>query len=101
MQPACDIASARLARLRASAYPIAMAWPSTSSRATRDAEEIARACPACNRSCGHVLRFRRNGCDILQCKSCGLGRAEASNFNPETYYNAEYFSGGHTDGYTD
>jgi SAM-dependent methyltransferase len=79
-----------------------MAWPTTPSQAAaRDAEEVARACPACNRTCGHVLRFRRNGCDILQCKACGLGRAEASNFDPATYYNADYFSGGHTDGYTD
>jgi SAM-dependent methyltransferase len=46
-----------------------------------------------------VLRFRRNGCDILECASCGLGRAQASAFDPAAYYNEDYFSGGHADGY--
>src|SRR5207253_4198142 len=49
----------------------------------------------------HRLRFRINGCDILQCERCGLGRAQASGFDPATYYTADYFSGGHADGYSD
>ena len=32
---------------------------------------------------------------------CGLGRAETSYFDPSTYYTADYFSGGHADGYSD
>ena len=58
-------------------------------------------CPACARVGGHVLRFRSNGCDILQCPSCGLGRAQASVFDPAAYYTEDYFSGGHADGYSD
>jgi SAM-dependent methyltransferase len=58
-------------------------------------------CPACGDISAHVLRFRRNGCDILQCASCGLGRAQASVFDPATYYTEDYFSGRHPDGYSD
>jgi SAM-dependent methyltransferase len=60
-----------------------------------------RACPACGGARNHVLRFRTNGCDILQCESCGLGRTETSEFDPATYYTEDYFSGRHTDGYSD
>jgi SAM-dependent methyltransferase len=49
----------------------------------------------------HVLRFRKNGSDILACRSCGLGRAEPSSFDPATYYTKDYFSGRHADGYSD
>jgi SAM-dependent methyltransferase len=62
---------------------------------------ISRACPACDRTTDHVLRFRSNGCDILQCRGCGLGRTEASGFDPTAYYTEDYFSGGHSDGYAD
>jgi SAM-dependent methyltransferase len=48
-----------------------------------------------------VLRFRKNGSDILACRSCGLGRAEPSSFDPATYYTKDYFSGRHADGYSD
>jgi SAM-dependent methyltransferase len=60
-----------------------------------------RLCPACDRTTDHVLRFKRNGCDILQCRDCGLGRTETSGFDPATYYTGDYFSGGHSDGYAD
>src|SRR6188472_1078843 len=60
-----------------------------------------RACPACGGARNHVLRFRTNGCDILQCESCGLGRTETSEFDPATYYTEDYFSGRHADGYSD
>jgi SAM-dependent methyltransferase len=63
--------------------------------------EPSRACPACDRTTGHVLRFRTNGCDILQCGSCGLGRTDASGFDPAVYYTEDYFSGGRSDGYAD
>ena len=65
------------------------------------ASEISRGCPACSRATAHILRFKKNGSDILQCTECGLGRAETSNFDPSTYYTADYFSGGHADGYSD
>jgi SAM-dependent methyltransferase len=61
----------------------------------------SHACPACDRTTGHVLRFRTNGCDILQCRSCGLGRTDASGFDPAAYYTEDYFSGRHSDGYAD
>jgi SAM-dependent methyltransferase len=61
----------------------------------------ARACPACGRTTDHVLRFRVNGCDILACRGCGLGRAETSGFDPAAYYTGDYFSGGRADGYFD
>ena len=48
-----------------------------------------------------MLRFRSNGCDIFQCRGCGLGRTEASGFDPTAYYTEDYFSGGHSDGYAD
>jgi SAM-dependent methyltransferase len=56
---------------------------------------------ACAHTTAHTLRFQKNGSDILQCPACGLGRAETRNFDPTTYYTADYFSGGHTDGYSD
>src|SRR5215475_5882758 len=62
---------------------------------------LARACPACGHMVDQRLRFRANSCDILQCSSCGLGRAEASGFDPAAYYTADYFSGRHADGYAD
>jgi SAM-dependent methyltransferase len=62
---------------------------------------LARPCPACDRSTDHLPRFRTNGCDILQCDSCGLGRTETSGFDPTAYYTEDYFSGGHADGYAD
>jgi len=61
----------------------------------------ARICPACSRVTQHVLRFRKNGSDILVCRACGLGRAEPSRFDPATYYTKDYFAGGHADGYSD
>ena len=66
-----------------------------------DGTDLSRACPACGRTTGHLLRFKTNGCGILQCRSCGLGRTETSGFDPAAYYTEDYFSGGHADGYAD
>lgn len=63
--------------------------------------EISRVCPACARVTSHILRFHKNGSDILQCTVCSLGSAETPNFDPATYYTADYFSGRHADGYSD
>jgi hypothetical protein len=64
--------------------------------------KIARyTCPACAGPVDHALRFNVNGCDIWQCRACGLGRAETIGFDPGTYYTGEYFSGRRSDGYAD
>ena len=58
-------------------------------------------CPACAAITRHRLLFVKNGCDILQCRVCGLGRADAANFDPAGFYTQGYFSGRHVDGYAD
>jgi len=58
-------------------------------------------CPACGCETVQQFLYSKNGCAILRCNSCGLGRTEASNFDPETYYTGDYFSGQHADGYAD
>jgi SAM-dependent methyltransferase len=58
-------------------------------------------CPACARPTVQRFLYRKNGCDILQCQECGIGRAETSGFDPASYYTDEYFSGAHADGYAD
>jgi 2-polyprenyl-3-methyl-5-hydroxy-6-metoxy-1,4-benzoquinol methylase len=62
---------------------------------------IAQACPACRETTPHALLYRANGCDIWQCRSCGLGRTEDTSFDPQAYYTGDYFSGRHSDGYSD
>jgi SAM-dependent methyltransferase len=59
------------------------------------------ACPACGRTTGQELLYSKNGCDILRCTECGIGRAETVGFDPATYYTEDYFSGQHADGYAD
>ena len=58
-------------------------------------------CPACDRATAHRLLYRKNNCDILRCEQCGLGRTDASGFDPVSYYTGDYFEGGHADGYAD
>jgi SAM-dependent methyltransferase len=58
-------------------------------------------CPACGQPTEQRLLYSKNGCDILQCPGCGLGRAETRDFDPQSYYTGDYFSGGHEDGYAD
>lgn len=59
------------------------------------------ACPACRAATEQRPLFRKNGCDILQCERCGLGRTETSGFDPVCYYTEDYFTGEHSDGYAD
>ncbi len=59
------------------------------------------ACPACGTVTLQAFLYDKNGCHILRCTQCGLGRAETGDFDPESYYTADYFSGGHDDGYAD
>jgi SAM-dependent methyltransferase len=65
------------------------------------AATITQACPACREATTHAFLYRRNGCDIWQCRSCGLGRTEAKGFDPQAYYTGDYFSGHRDDGYSD
>lgn len=58
-------------------------------------------CPACSEATAQRFLYSKNGCDILQCAECGLGRAQATGFDPDAYYTGDYFSGGHADGYAD
>jgi len=75
--------------------------PEIATPAAKGPRTTTRACPACGGTRRHALRFRTNGCDILQCESCGLGRTETSEFDPAAYYTEDYFSGRHADGYSD
>jgi len=61
----------------------------------------SQPCPACGQITNHAFRYKANGCDIWQCDSCGLGRAETAGFDPRAYYTGDYFSGQHSDGYAD
>jgi SAM-dependent methyltransferase len=67
------------------------------------AEARQLSCPACVQTTAHRFLYSKNGCDILQCTECGLGRADATTtgFDPSSYYTGDYFSGGHSDGYAD
>jgi 2-polyprenyl-3-methyl-5-hydroxy-6-metoxy-1,4-benzoquinol methylase len=58
-------------------------------------------CPSCQRHTAHRALFEKNGCIIRRCNNCGLGQAEARDFQPEKYYVDDYFNGGHADGYAD
>jgi SAM-dependent methyltransferase len=58
-------------------------------------------CVACGQVSVHRLLFKKNGCDIVRCEQCGLGRAETTGFDPESYYTNDYFSGKRPDGYAD
>ena len=69
----------------------------TSPTATQSFQQ----CQACARSTPHALRFTKNGCDIWQCRQCGLGHTHVAAFDPKAYYTEDYFSGGHADGYSD
>ena len=59
------------------------------------------ACTACGEPSPHTFRFNANGCAIWQCANCGLGHAETRDFDPTTYYTADYFAGQCSDGYLD
>jgi SAM-dependent methyltransferase len=65
------------------------------------AATIPHACPACRATTTHAFLYRSNGCDIWQCRSCGLGRTDAEGFDPHAYYTGDYFSGHRDDGYSD
>jgi SAM-dependent methyltransferase len=61
----------------------------------------SHVCLACGHASVHRFLYKKNGCDILRCERCGLGRAETIGFDPESYYTSDYFSGERPDGYAD
>jgi SAM-dependent methyltransferase len=65
---------------------------------TKSAQTLS--CPACEQSAYERL-YERNGCEILRCEKCGLGRAKPEGFDPDSYYTDGYFSGDRADGYAD
>lgn len=58
-------------------------------------------CPACSSLTGQRYLYTKQGCDILECEECGIGRTQATDFDPSGYYTEDYFSGGRLDGYAD
>jgi SAM-dependent methyltransferase len=58
-------------------------------------------CIACACDQERDLVFRKNGISILKCSCCGLGAADARDFDPSAYYNEGYFNGNRHDGYAD
>jgi len=66
-----------------------------------DRTALTLKCPACCRATPHRFLYIKNGCAIFQCRDCGLGRTEASSFDPLAYYDDGYFSGRQSDGYAD
>lgn len=61
----------------------------------------AYECPACGTATPHRFLYEKNGCGIWQCDGCGVGRTEAPEFEPDTYYTKDYFDGARADGYAD
>jgi len=45
--------------------------------------------------------FEKNRQRVERCDGCGVGRAIATDFDPESYYTGDYFEGGREDGYAD
>jgi SAM-dependent methyltransferase len=62
---------------------------------------VESPCPACGAASASVRLYSKNECDIYRCAGCGLGSAEAGEFDATKYYDAGYFSGGRPDGYGD
>lgn len=65
------------------------------------ATTAVETCPACGQATLHRMLYEKNGCRVLRCDECGLGRTDASGFDPSAYYTDDYFSGGRADGYAD
>jgi SAM-dependent methyltransferase len=76
--------------------PIATEDPSRAA-----VSRVPRHCPACGEITGQRRLYAVERCDILRCPGCGLGRAEAKAFEPESYYTGAYFTGQRSDGYAD
>lgn len=62
---------------------------------------VMQFCPSCDTSVDNRLVFHKAGIPIYRCENCGLGRAESDGFDPTSYYDAGYFNGSKSDGYSD
>jgi 2-polyprenyl-3-methyl-5-hydroxy-6-metoxy-1,4-benzoquinol methylase len=60
-----------------------------------------RHCPVCEGAQPHKLVWKKWGYPILKCRGCGVGCTDAASFDPHSFYTADYFTGGHRDGYGD
>jgi SAM-dependent methyltransferase len=58
-------------------------------------------CPGCNQVNENKLLYRKAGVPIVQCLTCGLGKACPDDFDPQSYYDSSYFNGSRPDGYSD
>ena len=58
-------------------------------------------CPVCGELRIHTFMWMKNNYNVYRCNSCGLGRADARDFDPGSFYNEAYYSGGCADGYVD
>lgn len=64
--------------------------------------DVLPPCPACGELKPYDQRFLKQGFVILQCRGCGLGKtAIDADFDPQSYYTADYFNGTYIDGYLD
>jgi len=61
-------------------------------------QTAAFECPCCRSTLERTL-YIKSGCEIRRCLGCGVGRALSASFEPQSYYDESYFSGGHSDGY--
>lgn len=57
-------------------------------------------CPGCNQVLNGKFLYRKAGMPIIQCLTCGIGKACPDEFDPITYYDASYFNGSRLDGYS-
>ena len=60
-----------------------------------------RNCLACDRPSEHDALWEKNGSRIFRCAECGLGSAIQGEFDPKTYYTADFFNGETEGGYPD
>jgi SAM-dependent methyltransferase len=58
-------------------------------------------CPVCGQVTKQDFLYSKNGCAVMRCQECSIGRAETSGFDPSAYYTQAYFSGEYADGYAD
>jgi 2-polyprenyl-3-methyl-5-hydroxy-6-metoxy-1,4-benzoquinol methylase len=64
-------------------------------------EPYQRQCLACDRETEYLFLWRKNGSQVFRCAACGLGAALQENFEPQAYYNLEYFNSATKGGYPD
>lgn len=62
--------------------------------------ESSSPCALCGDTSGYRLAFHKAGIPIYRCRACGVGKAAPEEFDAASYYDASYFSGGRSDGYS-